>query len=85
MHTFMHVSVCVCVCVHGYALRIISTDKILHFINTLITIIINLIKLGGGGGGVPRNTDGVVKLGRQRIHSKGSYFLLKRNKHWDHI
>ena len=37
-----------CVCVHGYALRIISTDKILHFMNTLITIIINLIKLGGG-------------------------------------
>ena len=38
--------VCVCVCVH--ALRIVSTDKILHFINDLIIIIIkkdNLFQL----------------------------------------
>ena len=36
--------VCVCVCVRARAraLRIVSMDKILHFINTLIIIIINL-------------------------------------------
>ena len=36
----VHVHVCVptCVCVCLYALRIISTGKILHFINTLIII-----------------------------------------------
>ena len=29
-----------CVCVRVYALRIVSTDKILHFKNTVIIIII---------------------------------------------
>ena len=32
------VCVCVCVCVCEYALRIFSTDKILCFMNTLITM-----------------------------------------------
>ena len=32
--------VCMCLCVHVYALRIVSTDKILYFINTLIIIIV---------------------------------------------
>ena len=42
VHACMCVCVCVCVCVHAcacvrvYALRIVSTDKTLRFINTLI-------------------------------------------------
>ena len=37
VHVREHVCVCVCacVCVCVYALRIVSMDKILHFINTL--------------------------------------------------
>ena len=35
------VHVCVCVCVHVCALRIVSMDKILRFINTLIIIVIH--------------------------------------------
>ena len=37
------VCVYVCVCVSVYAFRIVSMDKILHFINTLIIIIITLL------------------------------------------
>ena len=34
--------VCMCLCMHVFALRIVSTDKILYFINTLIIIIITI-------------------------------------------
>ena len=37
---YVHLCVCVCVCVCVCALRIVSIDKILHFTNTLIIIII---------------------------------------------
>ena len=39
----MCVCVCVCVCMRARALRIVSTDKILRFINALIAIIIVII------------------------------------------
>ena len=39
-------SVCVCVCVCTHVLRIVSMDKILHFITTLIISIPNSILLG---------------------------------------
>ena len=39
----MCVCVCVCLCVCVYVLRIVSTEKILHFINTFIIIIIIII------------------------------------------
>ena len=38
------VCVCVCVCVCARALRIVSTDTILRFINTAIIIIIRPVK-----------------------------------------
>ena len=34
------VRACVCVCVRVYALGIVSMDKILHFTNTFIIIVI---------------------------------------------
>ena len=47
MCAHMFVCVCVCVCVHGYALRIVSTDNVLRFINIFILIIIELLPLNG--------------------------------------
>ena len=40
--------VCMCLCMYAYIymLRIVSKDKILHFINTVV-IIINIIYKGG--------------------------------------
>ena len=35
-----YVCVCVCVCARMYALRIVSMNKILHFTNTLIILLI---------------------------------------------
>ena len=40
-----HVCMCSCMCVCLYALRIASKDKILHFINTLVIIIMWLCNL----------------------------------------
>ena len=42
---------CVCLCMHScvcacmYALRIVSTDKILHFIDTLLFLLIIIYKV----------------------------------------
>ena len=43
---FLYMYVSVHVCIYIYMLRIVSKDKILHFINTVV-IIINIIYKGG--------------------------------------
>ena len=45
-HANMYVCVCVCVCV--YMLRIVCTNEILHFINTLIVNYCNLFHFLSG-------------------------------------
>ena len=41
VHTCVRVCVCACVCMHMFSIFLVSTDKILHFINPII--ILNLI------------------------------------------
>ena len=41
--------VCVCVCARAHAFRIVSTDKILRFINTFIIITIIIVGEWGWG------------------------------------